>query len=152
MPAQSTTVHGTAVLIGARAVLIRGPSGSGKSRLALALIAAGRVHTLHFARLVADDRVYLEAAGGRLLARPAEALAGLMEVRGIGLLRLDYEPVAVVGFVVDLAADDADRLPGESARRTEIDGIELPRLPVAADAAPLPGVLALINLPQGAWI
>ena len=53
----------------------------------------------------------LEPANGRLLVRPAEALAGLIEVRGVGIRRLDHEPSAVVGLVVDLAAADAERLP-----------------------------------------
>ena len=152
MTARLTTVHASAVLVGARAVLIRGPSASGKSRLALELIEAARVGSLPFARLVADDRVYLEAANGRLLARPAEALAGLIEVRGAGLLRVVYEPAAVVGFVVDLAALDAIRLPEADQRKTEIYGIVLPRLAVAAGAAALPSVVGLINSPQANWI
>ena len=147
----SATVHASAVLVGARAVLIRGPSGSGKSRLALDLIAAARTGSLLFARLVGDDRVHLETAGGRLLARPAPALAGLIEVYGAGLLHLPYEASAVVGLVIDLAAADADRLPDAEQRRIEIDGISLPRLPVAALAAPLPNVLAHINSPPDAW-
>jgi HPr kinase/phosphorylase len=152
MTAPSATVHASAVLVGARAVLIRGPSASGKSRLALDLIEAARAGSLRFARLVADDRVYLETAGGRLLARPAEALAGLIEVRGVGLLRLDHEPNAVVGFIVDLAAADAGRLPEPNQRKTEIGGISLPRLAVAPGAAPLAGVLALLNSPQESWV
>lgn len=147
-----TTVHASAVLVGARAVLIRGPSGSGKSRLALELIEAARTGSLRFAKLVADDRVYLEPAAGRLLARPAEVLAGLIEVHGVGLLRLPHEPSAVVGLVVDLAAPDAERLPEASRRRTEIGGIELARLAVAAGAAALPSVLAHINSPSDNWI
>ncbi len=107
----TATVHASAVLVGARAVLIRGPSGAGKSRLALELIEAGRAGRLPFTRLVGDDRVHLESAGGRLLVRPAGTLAGLIEVRGAGLFRLDYEACAVVGLVVDLAAADAERLP-----------------------------------------
>lgn len=146
--AQSATVHASAVLAGARAVLIRGPSGSGKSRLALELIEAARGPSLLFARLVGDDRVYLEAAGGRLLVRPAEALAGLIEVRGVGLLRLPYEPCAVAGLVVDLAAADAERLPEADRRKTEIAGVLLPRLAVAADATALPAVLTFITSPQ----
>ncbi|MGB6965971.1 MAG: serine kinase, partial [Xanthobacteraceae bacterium] len=67
------TVHASAVLVGARAVLIRGPSGAGKSRLALDLIEAGQSGRLLFTRLLGDDRVHLQNAGGRLLARPAEA-------------------------------------------------------------------------------
>jgi HPr kinase/phosphorylase len=147
MAAQSTTVHASAVLVGARAVLIRGPSGAGKSRLALDLIAAASAGVLRFARLVADDRVHLEAAAGRLLVRPAEALAGLIEVRGAGLLRLPHEPCAVVGFVVDLAAADAERLPPPEKRLAEIEGIKVPRLAVAPGTAALPAVLAHITSP-----
>lgn len=152
MTAPSATVHASAALVGARAVLIRGPSGAGKSRLVLELIEAARSGSLLFARLVADDRTYLEAANGRLLARPAEALTGLIEVRGVGLLQVACEPSAVVGLVVDLAAADASRLPEADQRLTEICGISLPRLAVAADAAALPSVLAFINSPPANWI
>ena len=152
MAAGSTTIHASAVLVGARAVLIRGPSASGKSRLALELIEAARAGVLLFARLVADDRVHLEIAGGRLLARPAAALAGLIEVRGVGLLRMAHEPSAVVGFVVDLAAADATRLPEPDKRKADIDGILVPRLAVAPGAAALPLVLAFIKSSQESWI
>ena len=137
------TVHASAVLVGARAVLICGPSGAGKSRLALDLIEAGCSRRLLFTRLVGDDRVHLENAGGRLLARPAETLAGLIEVRGAGIFRLDYEPCAVVGWVVDLAAKDAERLP-ESPQVT-LETVKLPRLALPADVAALPSVLVLIT-------
>ena len=152
MAAQPTTLHASAVLVGARAVLIRGPSGSGKSRLAFELIEAGRTGALRFARLVADDRVYLETANGRLLARAAEPLAGLIEVRGVGLLRIAYEPNAVVGLVIDLGAVDVARLPDAEQLKAEISGIALPRLAVAADGAALPRVLALLNSSQQSWI
>jgi HPr kinase/phosphorylase len=152
MSAASTTMHASAVLVGARAVLIRGPSGSGKSQLALDLIQAGRAGALRFARLVADDRVHLEAAGGRLLARPAERLAGLIEVRGVGLLRLPHEASAVIGLVIDLAADDAIRLPDAAQRKTEIENIALPRLAVARDTPALPSVLAVLTSAAEGWI
>jgi HPr kinase/phosphorylase len=137
------TVHASAVLIGARAVLIRGPSGVGKSRLAWELIEAGCGGAAGFARLVGDDRVYLQAAGGRLLVRAAETLAGLIELRGVGIARRDYEPCAVVGLVVDLAAADAERLPVH--RQAVIEGVALPRLAVAPQVAPLPLVLAMVT-------
>jgi serine kinase of HPr protein (carbohydrate metabolism regulator) len=70
------SVHASAVLVCARAILIQGPSGSGKSRLALALLQAAQGGSLRFARLVADDRVVLEACHGRLVARPPAELAG----------------------------------------------------------------------------
>jgi HPr kinase/phosphorylase len=147
----SATVHASAVLVGARAVLLRGPSGAGKSRLALDLIQAGRTGSLLFARLVADDRVHLEAVGGRLLARPAETLAGLLEVRGAGIVRIVHEPCAVVGLVVDLAAADAERLPQAESRKTEIAGIKLPRLAVTDGVAALPMVLSLITSSKENW-
>ena len=137
----SPTVHASAVLVGARAVLIRGPAGAGKSRLALGLIQAADCGLLSFARLVGDDRVELAACHGRLLARPAPALAGLIEVRGVGIRRIDYEPVAVVGLVVDLAVADAERLP-RTAEEVEVVGIIIPRLAVAPGSDPVPAVLA----------
>jgi HPr kinase/phosphorylase len=145
MAQPATTVHASAVLAGARAVLIRGPSGSGKSRLALSLVEAAGAGTLRFARLIGDDRVYLEAADGRLLVRPAEALAGLIEIRGVGIRKLPYEPSAVVGLVVDLAAADAERLPDTERQYAVIAGVTLPRLAVAAGHEALPAVLALLT-------
>jgi serine kinase of HPr protein (carbohydrate metabolism regulator) len=140
----TATIHASAVLIGAHAVLIRGPSGAGKSRLAWELISAAPAH-LPFARFVADDRALVAAQHDRLLVRPAPELAGLLEVRGFGIRRLAYEPVAVVGLVVDLAASDADRLPAREALSATIAGITLPRLAVAASQPALPGLLAMLH-------
>ncbi len=142
MAADTASVHASAVLAGRSAILIRGPAGAGKSRLAMAVIQAAKCGLIAFARLVADDRVELTSAHGRLLARPAKALAGLIEVRGLGIRRLDYEPVAVIGLVVDLAISEAERLPREVERQIVIAGIRLPRLAVAMGADPLPMVLA----------
>jgi len=143
------TIHASAVLVGARAVLIRGAAGSGKSRLALALLHAQTEGLVAFARLVGDDRVHVEAAHGRLLVRPAAALAGLIEVRGLGIRRVPFEPVAVVGVLVDLGAADADRLPDPAHRQTEIEGIRLPRLMVAAGTDALAPLLAHLQTPAG---
>jgi len=151
MEKPSASVHASCVLVGARALLIRGPSASGKSQLALELIHAADTGGLRFARLVADDRVHLTAAGGRLLARPAASLAGLIEVRGIGLLRLPYEPCAVIGLVVDLG-EDSNRLPAPEQRQALIDGISLPRLAVASGVGPLPAVMALLTSPKDGWL
>jgi serine kinase of HPr protein (carbohydrate metabolism regulator) len=98
-------------LVGARALLIRGPAGSGKSTLALRLLQAADANHLGFARLVGDDRVHLAPAHGRLLVRPAAALAGLLEIRGLGIRRLPFEPAAVAGGVLDLGEPAAPRLP-----------------------------------------
>jgi serine kinase of HPr protein (carbohydrate metabolism regulator) len=140
-----STIHASAVLVGARAVLIRGPAGSGKSSLAYALIRAAAGGALPFARLVGDDRLHVEAAHGRLLARPAEALRGLIEIRGLGLRRLPCEPVACVGLVVDLAAADAERLPARESAVAEVAGIALPRLAVAPATPPYPTVFAALR-------
>jgi serine kinase of HPr protein (carbohydrate metabolism regulator) len=133
------TIHATAVLTGAKALLIRGEPGSGKSRLALRLI-----ETLPFARLVGDDRVHLEVHAGRLLVRPAETLAGLLEVRGLGIRKMPYEPLAVVGRVLDLVPE-ADRLPEPNAREAMISGVTLSRITLPSGADPLPAVLAALR-------
>jgi HPr kinase/phosphorylase len=125
----STTIHATALIVGHHGILIRGPSGSGKSRLALTLLqSAGS----GFARLVGDDRIHLEAVHGRLLMRPATALAGLIEIRGLGIVRYAFEPVAVAHLAIDLAAADAARLPLPAALGVEIEGVRIARLAVAA--------------------
>jgi serine kinase of HPr protein (carbohydrate metabolism regulator) len=134
--AQAPSVHATAVLAGARAILIRGPAGSGKSRLALGLIQAGQTGLLRFTRLIGDDRVVLECCHGRLLVRSAGSLAGLLEMRGVGIRKLDLEPVGVVGLVVDLGVAGARRLPDQT--NTTICGVQLPTLafPTGVDALP----------------
>jgi HPr kinase/phosphorylase len=144
MVAETRTIHASAVLIGRHAAIIRGPAGSGKSRLALALIQAAESGSFPFARLVGDDRIHAAALGGHLFVRPAMALAGLIEVRGLGVRRLAYEAVAVAGLVVDLA-DDAARLPEPSARETVILGVRLPRLGIGRDIDPLPMIQALVQ-------
>jgi HPr kinase/phosphorylase len=138
------TIHASAVLVGPRALLIRGPSGSGKSRLAFALIQAGTDGVLPFARLVGDDRVHIEAIHGRLLVRPAGTLAGLIEIRGLGLRRLPYEPVAVAGLVVDLQAPEGERLP-EPTTVTSLAGVTVPRLCAAPGADALGMLIAALR-------
>jgi len=146
MPAPAgETVHASAVLLGERAVLIRGPAGSGKSRLAWALLKAGRAGIVPYARLVADDRVRIFAADGRLLAAAPEAIRGMIEMRGLGLRRVDCEPLARVGLVVDLAAKDGARLPEPRIGEAEILGIKLPRLAIAAGEEAFPLVMARIS-------
>lgn len=141
----SPTIHASAVLVGPRALLIRGPSGSGKSRLALGLIQAADQGLLRFARLVADDRCRVEAVNGRLLVRPAEALAGMIEVHGLGLRGLPFEPVALVSSVIDLGEISAARMPLASEEWADLEGLRLPRLAVAAGHDPLPTVLAYLR-------
>ena len=93
------------------------------------------------ARLVSDDRTRLEVAHRRLLAKPVPELAGLIEVHGLGIRRLPYEPMAVVFMVIDLSAD-APRLPESSSQVVTVEGISLPRLAVASGHDPMPLILA----------
>lgn len=125
----SATVHASVALVGDAGVLIRGASGSGKSSLLLALIAADSRRNA----LVADDRVALAAHGGRVLATVPSALAGLIEVRGQGILQRPHVSPAVVDLVVDLLPPAAcQRMPDPDAR-TGIVGIDLPLLVLPAD-------------------
>jgi HPr kinase/phosphorylase len=119
------TVHASAVLVGELGVLIRGASGSGKSSLALGLIAADPGGTW----LVADDRVVLDTAGGRLLASVPEPLAGLIEIRGQGIFRVRYVSPVVARLVVDLLPPaSCPRLPVAEDERADIKGVALARL------------------------
>jgi serine kinase of HPr protein (carbohydrate metabolism regulator) len=140
-PGRPSSIHASAVVIGEAGVLIRGASGAGKSALALALVEAARASGL-FARLVADDRVVLACAHGRLIARPHPALAGLVERRGEGVGPARHENAAVLRVVVDLAPGKggdpgAPRLPEEADTRAEIAGTQLARLVLPAGASPM---------------
>jgi HPr kinase/phosphorylase len=143
------SVHASAVKVGERAVLIRGPSGSGKSRLAFDLILSGRSGQLPPAVLVGDDRVRFDTAGGQLFVRAVTELAGLIEIRGLGIRRCDFVEHASVGLVVDLAAADAERLPAQKALKTSILGVEIPRIPVGEGYQPLPLVVAALTTACG---
>ena len=141
-----TSVHASAVLVGDRAVLIRGPSGSGKSRLAFDLILAGRSGQIPPAVLIGDDRLYLDAGSGQLSVRPARELAGLIEIRGLGIRRCDFVQQAIVGLVVDLDAADAERLPSPEVLWAHVHGIKIPRIPVGVDYQALPLVIAALTM------
>jgi HPr kinase/phosphorylase len=141
----AASVHASAVRIGDRAVLIRGPSGSGKSRLAFDLLLAGRSGQLAPAILVGDDRVHLDTDAGQLWVRPAAELAGLIEIRGLGIRRCEFAGEAIVGLVVDLAAAKSERLPPPEALMTRIFGVLIPRIPVGVGYSPLPLVVAALT-------
>ncbi len=118
--------HATCVVLGEAGVLIRGESGSGKSSLGLALLERAAARGL-FAALVADDRVRIALRHGRLVARPHPAIAGRIEVRGLGLLGRPAEEACLLRLVVDLVPA-APRLPEPGAERADLLGISLPRL------------------------
>src|SRR4029450_1778602 len=99
MDRPKSTIHATAVLNGAKATLIRGPAGSGKSELAWSLVTAGARRLLALARLVPAARAFREARSGRLLVCPPPELPGRIEIRGLAIRRIEFEPIAVVGLV-----------------------------------------------------
>jgi serine kinase of HPr protein (carbohydrate metabolism regulator) len=123
-------LHATCVALrvgkGWRAVLLRGPSGAGKSDLALRLIETG-------ARLIADDQTHVAQFGRALYATPPPALAGRIEVRGVGILKLARAQLlsrAPVGLLVDLVpSQKIERLPEPS--QEIVLGVALPRLDLA---------------------
>ena len=149
MMTQGASVHASAVLVGDRAVLIRGPSGAGKSRLAFDLILAGRAGQLPPAILVGDDRVHLDTVAEQLWVRPVRELAGLIEVRGLGIRNCDFAKEAVVGLIVDLAASDAERLPPPEALSICLNGVFLPRIPIGIGYEPLPLIAAALTTTAG---
>lgn len=128
-----SSLHATCLIVGEAGILIRGRSGAGKSKLARALMAEATQRGL-FARLVGDDRISLDASNGRLIARGHPAIAGLIEARGLGILRGEAEPACVVRLVVDLADESGARIPGDAERSTVIEAIAVPRLPLGPEA------------------
>ncbi len=135
MSAERLLLHTTAIAIDGRAVLLRGASGSGKSDLALRLIDAG-------ARLVADDQSELFRRGDSVIVRAPATIAGLIEVRGIGICRLDALAEAPVALIAELVpAENLERLP---ARQSEtILGLALPLIALAPFEASAPAKLRL---------
>ncbi len=113
------TIHATAVSVRGSGVLIFGPSGSGKSDLALRLIDRG-------ATLIADDRVTTELLDGELLLSPPPTLAGLMEVRGIGIVAMPHVEAVAAALVIELA--EPERMP--EPRTILVEGVNLPTLAV----------------------
>ena len=144
MSTAAASVHASAVRVGNRAVLIRGPSGAGMSRLAFDLILAGRAGLIDATVLIGDDRVHLATVGHEIVVSPARELLGLIEIRGLGIRRCEFAESATVRLVVDLAADDAERLPPPEALATLVSGVKIPRIPVGAGYSPLPLVVAAL--------
>lgn len=119
LPPNSLVLHASTVSVAERAVLIRGASGTGKSSLALQLIALG-------AGLIADDRTILHQAEDHVLASAPETIRGKIEARGVGILALPPAPPARVCLIVDMDRIETERLPPLRVER--VLGHSLPML------------------------
>ncbi|OHV86392.1 HPr kinase/phosphorylase [Mesorhizobium sp. ORS 3428] len=140
-------IHGTAILIGERGVLITGPSGAGKTTLALTLIDHCRARGL-FSRLISDDRLLATAHQGRLVCRAPATIAGLAEVPGFIPSPLPFEPGGVIDLHIRLVPKK------EMARFQEeisepVAGCPVPRIDLAERNAvtALPAVMARLSIP-----
>ena len=131
------TIHATTVAIAGRGVLISGPSGSGKSDLALRLIDRGAI-------LVADDRTRITGDDGRVFGGAAEPIAGRLEVRGLGILHLRRETDVPLALCIELG-DESERLPAPRTRM--VGGVPLPEfvLDPRPASAPIKVELALAH-------
>lgn len=133
-----TNVHGTGLVLGGVGLLLRGPSGSGKSILALSLIDDWNARD-RTAKLVADDRIDLEVGRAGLLMHAPAAIAGLVELRGRGIVRRAHVKKARLHLVVDFVPR-LERMVEEEDLVTEVLGVAVPRCPV-----PKAGVVELAH-------
>ena len=125
-PLSSESVHASSVAVDGRAVLITGPSGSGKSDLALRLLDRGF-------SLVSDDQTIVRRTGDRLIATAPPIIAGKLEIRGIGIVDMDAQADVPVALIVELTTDFA-RLP-DDCRERQLLGVSIPLVTVDAMTA-----------------
>jgi len=128
------TVHASTVAVDGRAVLITGPSGSGKSDLALRLLDRGFT-------LVSDDQTIVRKDGDRLVASAPPTIAGKIEIRGIGIVEVERVDNVPVALLVELTSD-IQRLPDDSRERPVL-GVKLPLISIDAMAASAPSKVAI---------
>jgi serine kinase of HPr protein (carbohydrate metabolism regulator) len=128
------TVHASTVALDGRAVLISGPSGSGKSDLALRLLDRGFM-------LVSDDQTIVKRGDDRLIATAPPTIAGKLEIRGIGIVEMERVDDVPVALVVELKSD-IERLPDDSRER-QILGVKLPLISIDAMTASAPSKVAM---------
>jgi serine kinase of HPr protein (carbohydrate metabolism regulator) len=130
----SENLHASTVSLDGRAVLISGPSGSGKSDLALRLLDRGFT-------LVSDDRTIVRKEGSKLIASAPETIKGKLEIRGIGIVETDTVSDVPVAMVVELTSD-IQRLP-DDARERLILGTTIPLITIDAMTASAPSKVAM---------
>ena len=128
------TLHASTVAANGRAVVIMGPSGSGKSDLALRLLDRGFT-------LVSDDRTIVRRDGDRLIASAPANIAGKLEIRGIGIVDMESAGEVPVALLVELTSE-IQRLPDENSERPVL-GVRLPLVSIDAMTASAPSKVAL---------
>lgn len=144
-------LHGTAVALDGKAALIVGPSGAGKSDLALRFLSSSQaLYDAQFEqRLVGDDQLYASVTErGGVVLRPPDNLAGLIEVRGVGIVRVPHIPCAELSVVVTLVSgDEVNRLPEMPSPHTNILSVSVPSISLWAfePSAPQKLYLALVS-------
>lgn len=111
-------IHATCINLNSKGILILGASGSGKSDLALRLI------TMFSAKLVSDDRTDVQNVFGRLEASAPKTLEGLLEVRGVGIIKTEYIKKTNIDVAIELTTEKPERMP--DAKKYEIEGIKIP--------------------------
>lgn len=121
-------IHATGLVLGGHGLVLRGPSGSGKSLLALDLLDHWALRG-EAAQLVADDRLDIECGAEGLVMHAPSTIAGLIELRGRGIVTRPFVASAAIRLVVDLV-DDLERMPEPAQFLTELMGVVLPRCPV----------------------
>lgn len=121
-------IHATGLLLGTTGLILRGPSGAGKSLLALELLDEWEARGLE-ARIVGDDRLDIEVGKSGIIMHSPKAIAGLVELRGRGIVSRPFVEKAPVHLVIDLV-DEVERMVEEDALTTELFGVKLARCPV----------------------
>ena len=130
----SEMLHASTVALDGRAVVISGPSGSGKSDLALRLLDRGFI-------LVSDDQTILRRDGDRLLASAPETIRGKLEIRGVGIVEMETVGDVPVALFVELTSD-IERIPDDSRERLILD-VKVPLISVDALTASAPSKVAV---------
>ncbi len=130
-------IHASGAVIGETGILIRGASGAGKSRLVLTLTSMAEALG-YFARLVGDDRIYLERSGGRLVARGHPAIQGAIEWRGQGILHTSFLDSVVLGLVIDLDSSGTEplRCPADGNLEITLAGVKVAAMTLRSDLGP----------------
>lgn len=142
--AGEVNIHATAIVVGQRGLLFTGPSGSGKSMLAFACMVAARRAGAP-AALIADDQVFVSCCGDRIVARRPDTIAGLIELRGSGIVEVESVPEAALDLAISvISLPESERLPPANEKFTVAGIGELPMIRIWRNAPePLAFIAAL---------